>query len=114
MVIIGFSTKTGIPLVRICCRHFKHCVVISGHNDKFILHQFVRRNYVKKIPLDMHGMAQLKNHSWVFILSNRKRIMRIKPHAFSCVDYVKTAIGLNKFWIQTPDSLYKYLTKKLT
>ena len=114
MVIIGFSTKTSKKFVRVCCRHFKHCVIITGSQNRFVLHQFVRRNYVKKIPLDAHAITQLKHNGWVFILSNCKRAKVINPHAMTCVNYAKAALNIKNFWIQTPDDLYKYLTKKLT
>ncbi len=114
MVIIGFSTKTSKKFVRMCCRHFKHCVIITGSQNRFVLHQFVRRNFVKKITLSNHGLTQLKHNGWVFILSNRKRAKLINPHVITCVAFVKAALHIKNFWIQTPDALYKYLTKKLT
>jgi len=114
MVIIGFSTKTSKKLVQVCCRHFKHCAIITGTQNRFVLHQFVRRNYVKKITLSNHGLAQLKHNGWVFILSGTKRAKAMKTNAMTCVAYAKAALNIKNFWIQTPDALYKYLTKKLT
>lgn len=111
MVIIGFSTKTSKFFVRILCRHFKHCVIITGTNDRFVLHQFVRKNYVTKIAISRRSVSQLMSNGWVFICLKRRRIINFNPRATTCVNYVKHAIGLKKFWIQTPDALYKYLTK---
>ena len=110
MVIIGFSCKTSKSFVRLVCGRFKHCVVITRHKNKFVLHQFVKRNYVSKIAITKRGLKQLKLHGWIFIH------LHCSPddgnvHALTCVNYVKSVIGLKKFWIQTPNALYKYLNK---
>ncbi len=113
MVIIGFSDKTSKTVVRLFCGHFKHCVIIEKHNDKFILHQFVKRNYVPKIALTMRGIAQLESNGWVFIYRNM-RVKKFDKKKLNSVSYVKHAIGLKNIWIQTPNALYKYLKKNLT
>ena len=72
MFIIGFSNKTSIPLIRIICRNFKHCVIITKNQKGFILHQFVKRNYVARIAINERGMAQLKNNGWDLFLCTKK------------------------------------------
>lgn len=113
MFIIGFSNKTSIPLIRIICRNFKHCVIITKNQKGFILHQFVKRNYVARIVVNERGIAQLKNNGWVFIFVHKK-IHKLNPRAWTCVNYVKSGIGLKNAFIQTPDKLYEYITKNLT
>lgn len=113
MVIIGFSNKTYRPVVQLLCRHFKHCVIITKHANKFVLHQFVKQNCVSYIPITNRGIAQLKSNGWVFIFLHQKPIS-FNTHTFTCVNYVKYAIGLKSIWIQTPNALYKYLKKNLT
>jgi len=110
MVIIGFSCKTSVPVIRLLCGHFKHCVIITKHTDKFILHQFIRRNNVAHIAITKRGIAQLVQNGWVFIYLHQSPI-RFNIHTWTCVNYVKNAIGLRAFWIQTPNALYKYLKK---
>lgn len=113
MIIIGFSSKTSKTLPRLICRHFKHCVVIIKIHNKFVLHQFVKRRTIAQITITERGIAQLKSNGWVFIY------LKLPPQYFdknkwTCVNYAKSAIGLNNLWIQTPNSLYKYLQKNLT
>lgn len=114
MVIIGFSDKTSKLGVRMICRHFKHCVIITGKNNRFVLHQFVRKNHVVRIAVSNRSVAQLRTHDWVFVYLKRRCVLDFDVHAATCVNYVKHAIGLKNFWIQTPDSLYRYLIKNLT
>ena len=110
MVIIGFSNKTSLPIVRVLCRQFKHCVIITQNKNKFVLHQFIKRNHVRLINIKKNGIAQLMLNGWVFIYINPKHI-QFNPHAWTCVNYVKHAIGIKNIWVQTPNALYKYLKK---
>lgn len=111
MVIIVFSDKTHLSFVRLVCRHFKHCAVITEHANKLFLHQFVSRGNVTKIAITKRGIAQLKSNGWVFIYLPKYKPIKFNPHAWTCVNYVKQALGINKFWIQTPNALYRYLKK---
>lgn len=110
MIIIGFSDKTSMPVVRLICRHLKHCVVITRNNKNFILHQFVKRRHVAQIAITKRGIAQLNLHGWVFIYLDLDTC-ELDENKLTCVSFVKHAIGLKNIWIQTPDSLYKYLKK---
>lgn len=113
MVIIGFSDKTSKLIPRIICRHFKHCVIITKRTKTMSLHQFVHRNHVVRIAISERGIAQLESHGWVFVFMHRTP-QKFNRHAWTCVNYVKQSVGIKKFWIQTPDALYKYLKKNLT
>lgn len=113
MIIIGFSDKTYRIGVRLFCGHFKHCVVITQNAGKLVLFQFVKRNCIKQIPITKRGIAQLESDGWVFIYLKQNPV-NFNIHAWTCVNFVKTAIGLKKIWIQTPNALYKYLKKNLT
>lgn len=113
MVIVGFSDKTSWQIIRLMCGHFKHCVVISEHKGKLVLHQFVHRNNVAHIAITRRGINQLKNNGWIFISLNRKP-EKFNEKKWTCVSYVKYALGIKKFWIQTPNSLYRFLKKNLT
>ena len=109
MVIVGFSDKTSKTVVRLVCRHFKHCAIITTHKNKLFLHQFVRRNHVPRIAITKRGIAKLELNGWVFIYLNSSP-KQFNAHSLTCVNYVKHAIGIKNMWIQTPNSLYKYLT----
>ena len=113
MIIIGFSNKTHLALVRLVCGHWKHCAVVSKNANKFILHQFVSRRHIAKIDVTQRGVAQLESNGWVFILLQCKSYPP-NINARNCVQYAKSVIGLKKFWIQTPGALYKYCKKNLT
>lgn len=110
MVIIGFSCATSKPLVRLVCGHFKHCAIITKNKNKFVLHQFVRPCKVVQIPITQRGIAQLSSHSWVFIYMNIP--CNINTCHWTCVNFVKSAIGIKNIWIQTPNALYAYLKKQ--
>lgn len=110
MLIVGFSDKTSKKFVRLVCGHFKHCVVIVPHANKIVLHQFVKKDKVVHIPITNRSITQLKQNGWIFIYMDIKPF-QFNTSAWTCVSYVKHAIGLKKFWIQTPNALYKYLKK---
>lgn len=110
MILVGFSYKTHIPIVRLLCRNFKHCAIITSHKNKFILHQFVGRNNVAYISINRCGIKQLEKYGWRFIRIDVPFLI-FNPNKSTCVNYVKYAIGLNKLWIQTPDALFRYIKK---
>ena len=114
MLIIGFSEKTSKPLVQLVCKHMKHCAIITQDKNEMFLHQFVSRCNVAKIAITERGIAQLESNGWVFIYIDKYKPERLDQRAMTCVQYAKYAIGIKKFWIQTPDALYKYLKKNLT
>ncbi len=110
MVIIGFSDKTSKIIVQLVCGHFKHCAIITKHANKFVLHQFVKRNYIEQIIITKRHIAQLELNGWVFIYLNSPP-RHFNKKCWTCVSYAKHAIGIKNLFIQTPNSLYKYLKK---
>ena len=114
MIIIGFSTTTSKILPRVLCGKFKHCVIITKYAGNFILHQFVKRKHICRITITERGLAQLESNGWVFIYKKSPISPQFDPNAWTCVDYVKRALGLHKIWIQTPNDLFKYIQKNLT
>ena len=110
MIIIAFSDKTSKILPRLICHNFKHVAPIAVHNDKLIMYQFIRRNICVKVHLRMKDIKILNKNGWKFIYLtgdippdfNMKNVR-------TCVELTKRAIGLNKWHIQTPNALYKYL-----
>lgn len=114
MTIIGFSNKTNSLWVRLVCRHFKHCAIITGHDKKFVLHQFVARHNIAKIAITTRGIAQLNANGWFFIYLSKYTARNFNLRARTCVHYAKSALRIKKIWIQTPYSLYKYIQKNLT
>lgn len=110
MIIIGFSKTTSLIMPHIFCRDFKHCAIITQKNNKMFLYQFVRYKHIDIIEINDSGINKLAKFGWVFIYMPQN----ISPdftaqNAKTCVDMVKRAIGLKRLFIQTPDSLYKYL-----
>ncbi len=112
MTIIGFAKNTSKCLPRILCGQFKHCALITQHNDKFVLHQFVKRKCIRRITITERGLTQLESNGWVFIYT-KLPIQSFNQNAWTCVSYVKHAVGTHNFLIQTPNGLYKYLQKNL-
>lgn len=111
MIIIGFSCKTHLPIVRLVCRHFKHCAVIVRYKNRFVLHQFAHCGNVAYISITAHGIERLRALGWVFICIKSPQRICFNKNAKTCVNYVKHAVGIKKFWIQTPDALFRYLKK---
>lgn len=112
MVIVGFSDKTSKPFVRLICGHFKHCVIITQHKNKLILYQFVKQNDVVQIVISKRGIAQLELNGWVFVYLDINA-SKLDSRRLTCVNFVKNAIGIKNIFIQTPNSLYRYLSKNL-
>lgn len=111
MIIVGFSCKTNMILARIFCGKFKHCAIIVPSKNNFIIHQFVRRGNVAHIAITMRGISQLARYGWDFIYLKSPPDMHFNPNAWTCVNYAKHTLGIKKFWIQTPDALFRYLKK---
>ena len=114
MVIVGFSEKTHLIFVRAICGRFKHCAIITNHANKLVLHQFVQHHNIAKIAITERGLTQLKCTGWVFVRLPRCNIKQANLNAWTCVNYVKSGLGIKNIWIQTPNQLYKYLKKNLT
>ena len=110
MVIIGFSCTTSKTLVRLVCGRLKHCAIITKSKNKFVLHQFVRPYKVTQIAITKRGISKLVSYGWIFIYMDIP-VCEINTHKWTCVNFVKSAIGIKNIWVQTPNSLYAYLKK---
>ena len=67
MIIIAFSDKTSKFLPRVLCRGLKHTAPIGVHQDKLIMYQFISKNTIKQICLNMRDLQILQQHGWRFI-----------------------------------------------
>ncbi len=113
MIIIAFSKHTSKILPRILCRRFRHCAPIICDKDNLIMYQFINRHHIEQIRLNQRDIAILRAHGWKFVyISPNIKTNYDFTYAYSCVDLSKHAIGIRSVFIQTPDSLYKYLTQK--
>ena len=113
MIIIAFSKNTSKVLPRILCRHFRHCAPIICNKNDLTLYQFTHYNHIERIHLHPRDIALLRAYGWKFVyISPNIKTNYDFTHAYSCVDLSKHAIGIHSMFIQTPDSLYKYLTQK--
>lgn len=113
MIIIAFSENTSKILPRIFCRRFRHCAPIVCNKNNLTMYQFTHHNTIEQIHLHPRDIALLRTHGWKFIyISPNTKTNYDFTHAYSCVDLSKHAIGIHSMFIQTPDSLYKYLTQK--
>ena len=113
MIIIAFSDKTTKILPRILCRGLKHTAPIGVYQDKLIMHQFISAKQIKQIHLNLRDLQILQQHGWRFIyLTGDLPFKFYNKKVKTCVQLSKQAIGINKWNIQTPNSLYKYLLSK--
>ena len=110
MIIIGFSNKTSRFIPRIFCKKLKHVAPIIKDGTDFIMLQFTRYSYVTQIPIKKRNIDILMAHGWVFVYLADIR-PQVCKNAWTCVQFTKRIIGLKKWWIQTPDELYKELKK---
>lgn len=113
MIIIAFSDKTSKILPRLICRKIKHVAPIAVQNDKLIMYQFIRRNITVKMHLRMKDIKILNKNGWKFIyltgdIPPNFNIQNVR----TCVELTKRAIRLHKWYIQTPNALYKYLSHR--
>ena len=112
MVIIAFSEKTSKILPRILCRHLRHCAPIITNKDDLVMYQFITRHNVEKIHLRTRDISLLRAHGWQFIYVPISAFNINCIDAYSCVDLSKRVLNIHSVFIQTPYSLYKYLTRK--
>ena len=113
MIIIAFSDKTSKFLPRVLCRGLKHTAPIGVHQDKLIMYQFISKNTIKQICLNMRDLQILQQHGWRFIyLTGNLPYDFCNKKVHTCVQLSKAAIGIKNLRIQTPNSLYKYLLSK--
>ena len=110
MIIIAFSDKTSKILPRVLCRGLKHTAPIGVYQDKLIMYQFISTKQIKQIHLNMRDLQILQQHGWRFIyLTGDLAYNFNNTNAKTCVQLSKHAIGIKNIYIQTPNSLYKYL-----
>ncbi len=112
MIYIGFSTRSHKIFARILCRKYRHCAPILIMKDKCIMYQFIARGKISLIALRLKDLNILKHYGWEFIKYDRKFIPRVKTKSYTCVQFTKQSIGINKITIQTPNALLKYLKRK--
>lgn len=110
MMIIAFSDKTGKMLPRVVCKKFKHCAPIVRTDCGLVMYHFVRRGHIYKIKLRDCDIRRMTQMGWKFCYINGECNRYFNPHhAMTCVGLTKRAIGIHRWQIQTPDSLYRYL-----
>ena len=113
MIYIGFSTKTHRFYARVLCRHFRHTAPILVIGDRCIIYQFISPRQISLIAVRTKDLKILKMFGWKFIKYHGKFTPQItlKQKNINCVQFTKHACNIKNIFIQTPDSLFKYLTK---
>lgn len=107
MIIIAFSDKTSKILPRIFCSDLKHCAPIMVNNNTMTMYQFISRNNIAKIKLNMRDIRILQRHGWKFIYLPVNTPYEIHSYrAWTCVQFCKHVIGLHNICVQTPRGLY--------
>ena len=114
MVYIGFSTKTHKLMGRILCKHFRHCAPIQITKTQIVLYQFVNKNNIVKIPMKLRDINILRHNGWEFIKYSGKFAPghELKSKSITCVQFTKHVCMINKITIQTPDALFRFLTRQ--
>ena len=114
MIIIAFATHSSKILPRIFCRRFRHCAPIICTQKNLVMYQFIKRHHIVKITLDTRDIAILRAHGWQFVYISPWTQIHAPDFdsAYSCVDLSKRAIDVKSVFIQTPNALYKHLTRK--
>lgn len=113
MLLIGFTSKTSRIIPKVFCHKFRHCapvVSVHGRGGNMIMFQFVRRRHITRIALRQRDLDILRAHGWVFVCVG-KQINFNPDAATSCVDLARRAAGYNRQPLQTPDALYRQITK---
>ena len=113
IIYIGFSTKTHKIFARIICRKFKHCAPVVITKNKCKLYQFTNRKNINIIEIKKRDIKILQQHGWIFIKYDTKIAPKhaLKIRAATCVQFTKNFCGIQKWAIQTPYALLKYLIK---
>ena len=114
MIYIGFSTHTHRLYARIFCKTFKHCAPVVVIGNKCSLYQFVNKNHIQKININIRDLKILEHYDWTFIKYNSKNAPRNAETipAITCVQFTKKFCCINKKRILTPDDLFRYLNTK--
>lgn len=95
------------------CREFKHVAPILIKNNKKELWQFVKKNNIVKIPVNLRDLRLLHEYKWKFIVLSEiyTKDVNLKK-CYTCVQMTKQLIGIKKLYVQTPDGLYKKLKRE--
>lgn len=112
MLIVAFSPNTSKIIPRILCRAPRHCAPIIYHANRFIMLQFVQRDYIAHIATSMRGIRLLHAAGWRFFTIKRNvpfDLMQNRISAKTCVDLTLRIIGIHAPFIWTPRALYRYL-----
>lgn len=114
MIIIGFSRKTSKILPRFFCKFFVHVAPILVCEAGLEMWQFIRINKLEKIPLKWRDLDILSRYGWVFVIwDNDCAVNYINRRCvISCVQLTKNILGLKNWRIQTPDALYRVLSRE--
>lgn len=112
MIYIGFSTRSHKISARILCRKYRHCAPVLITQDKCIMYQFIARGKISLIALRLKDLNILKHYGWKFIKYDCNFTPALKSKSYTCVQFTKQSIGINKITIQTPNALLKYLKRK--
>lgn len=113
IIYIGFSIQTHKLIARIVCRKFKHCAPIVIKKNRCEIYQFTNKNQITVIKIKQRDIKILEQYGWKFIKYNIAKMPNISDiHTITCVQFTKQFCGINRYDIQTPDGLLKYISKK--
>lgn len=112
MVYVGFSLRSHKKIANIMCKNFKHCAPIIIENENYKLYQFVDRKNISIIKIKKRDLKILEKYGWQFIRYECKpNINLLKTKYLTCVQFTKHTCGIKNITIQTPDKLFRYLSK---
>lgn len=112
-IYVAFCNNNSIFWLKYLKEGFRHCFVIMGDGQSWIVVEAtIARTFVIKIT-DENYVKTLQNQGFKVvrakIYSKNKFFKSFKFAIFSCVELVKSVLGIVDIKIQTPYKLYKFL-----
>lgn len=112
---IAYTDKTELKCLKFFKRNFRHCFVLINDGEYWISVDPLS-NYmdvvVHKVPIDFNMVQYLRNRGYIMQDVQPRRPNKMSPiMPMTCTEAVKRIVGVHKWWIFTPNQLYKYMEK---
>jgi len=113
-IYVVFSNGSNLFWLKLLKRGFRHCFVILGNGENWIaIEATLSRTYINLITdqnypdfLRKRGFTVIRSKIYPYFVSKMPKFA-----IFSCVELVKSVLGINSSKLQTPYSLYRFLHK---
>jgi len=118
VALVVFSDRTAIRWMRLLSRGFRHCLVVLPHPDGWLAIDSLADRVVAT-PLDAAALVRLlrlavRRGDRILPVAADRRTPRRKRamRPFTCVELTLRLLGLQPFFVLTPNGLFRFLSEK--